>query len=85
MKERGVVLSFSKPFDASLLVPVNLLLFGSFCNLSSELLFPSIGFLSTTRGNNLLLKVIHLLFQERLVGEDVPKGVYVPLLKVLLE
>ena len=43
------------------------------------------GFLYAPRGDDLLLKVFHVLFQNSFVGKDVPKGVLVPVLKVLLE
>ena len=48
MKEICVALTFPKPFDAGLLVLVDLLLLGSFSNLCSELLFLDIGSFSVT-------------------------------------
>ena len=43
------------------------------------------GSLYVPRGDDLLLNVIHVLFQKSFAGENSPKGVHVPVLKVLLE
>ena len=71
--------------DARFLFPLHPLLFHAFCKLGEDLLFLEGGILNSSIGDDLLLKLLHLLFQEGLSCEYLPKSVFVPMLEMLFE
>ena len=80
----GVVFPLTEQVDTRFLFPVAPLLFCAFYRLGEDLLFLEGGIISSFIGDDLLLKLLHLLFQENLSCENVPKSVLVPIIEILL-
>ena len=85
VEKLGVSFSFLQPTDSRFLSPENFLLLVSILQLSLKFKFFGSKKICSSRSDDLLLHVLHLLFQTPLLCKDVAKDIVVPIFDVLLD